>query len=1594
MSNSISNIDPIPLSNSDNQPFLIAGIGASAGGVQALQRLFENIPENTGIAYIVILHLSPNHNSQLASILQNVASIPVTEVTKSIKVEADRAYVVSPNSSLKMVDGYLEVNQIVTWEERRAPIDIFFRTLAESHTSHAAAIVLSGTGADGSMGLKRIKERGGIVLAQNPAEAQYTDMPRNAISTELVDCILNVADIPRKLIAYREKAGTTLLSFVTDEVNEDQQGALQEVLAQLHTHTGHDFTNYKRPTLLRRIERRMNVKSAQHFADYAQLLNKAPEETHALLKDLLISVTNFFRDAEMFRYLETEIIPKIVQGKDAESTIRIWIAGCATGEEAYSIAMIVLEQLGKLVNPPTLQLFATDIDTTALAQAREGFYTITDAADVSAERLSRFFTKEDGGYRVKPELRKLILFTNHNALKDPPFSQLDLVSCRNLLIYFNPIAQTRMMETFYFALKPGGYLFLGTSEGIDNSSNLYAPMSKEHLVFQSRQVAVRLFSLHETSQYSLRARSAPVSFPKEKTEPRESRRTMERMSFGDLHQRLLEQYAPPSAVVNEAFEVVHLSQSAGRFMQVPGGEPTSDITKLVRTELRLPLRTALYNVLHYRKNIELLKLTIPAENGTETINLIVKPVLRPDDAARGYLLILFETSAETEADNSIKIEAADVEKLSTQMEQELIDTKHELRISNEQFELQTEELKGSNEELQAMNEELRSVAEELETSKEELQSINEELVTVNQELKTKIDELSQSNNNFQNLIISLNIGTIFLDRNFRVKLFTPTVRELFSLIGTDIGRPLSDISSKIRYADLIVGAETVLNTLQTVEREVTVEDGQTYLMQTGPYRTAEHRISGVVIAFINITARKKAEEASRSSERSLRLAISAAKMYSWEYSLVTKQYFFSDNAPYILGVPPEKLPRTVEDAYRLVHPDDKAQIQQLFTSFAEEGKGFTVDFRSVKPNGELVWLGVQTTVARDASGKPEKLIGIAQDISDRHYTAEAVRLSEERYRAMFDQATACVSEVDPEGNLTLVNNTFCHTLGYTKEELLTKNVKEITHLDDQPLCSELMRRALELGDPSTVEKRLIKKDGTNVWITESIARLRNEEGKARSVVAVGIDITKRKQTEQALIDSESRYRIALEAGELATWDWNIRTNKVVWNPQHFRLFGINHENDVIEPEYFLSFIYPEDLSLVKREMMEVLGDRGIYEAEFRIRREDNNKLRWMSGYGRVTERDSNNKPLRVSGVMYDTTDRREAEDNLEATKNSLDTALEAAKMGVWNLDLAYGYMDRSPKHDQLLGYPFWQEEWTFEKAKQHLAEEDGAKFDEAHQRLLNEGVFELEARVNQSDGSQCWVYYYGRTFKEEDGKTERAAGVIFDITDRKTIEKQKDEFIGIASHELKTPVTSIKAYAEILQEMFEESNDEMSADLMHKLDKQVDRLGKLIKDLLDVTKVSEGQLHLATESLNLEKMIQNMVEEMQRTTRQHNITLNMSKLPEVNGDIERLSQVLSNLLSNAIKYSPEAKEVLVNARYEDGKVAISVQDFGIGMSKGTIEKLFARFFRSDNPSVRSYPGLGLGLFISMEIMKRHRGTITVESEQGKGSLFTMILPLA
>jgi two-component system CheB/CheR fusion protein len=982
-------------------PSLVVGIGASAGGIGALSSFFTHVPENAPIAYVVILHLSPDHDSKLAEVLQGSTSLPVSQVRGTTPLEARHIYVIPPNQSLKVVNGSFRLSPMTRFEERRAPVDIFFRTLANAYGARAAAVILSGTGANGSNGLKRVKEEGGLTIAQSPEEAEYGDMPSNAIATGLVDFVLSTSEMPDRIRRYYDRLPAGSLRGAPEFVVADDAGAMREIITLLRVRTAHDFSNYKPATVKRRVERRMTLHGLSTLADYARVMRDHPDEAVSLMKELLISVTNFFRDTHAFAALEQRIVTRLFHQKTELDHVRVWSAGCATGEEAYSLAILLTEQASTLVNPPRLQVFATDLDEQAIATAREGLYTGADLADVSPERVVRFFQRETTGYRVKRELREMVLFAQHNVIKDPPFSHLDLIACRNLLIYLNRAVQDRVIETFHFALRPGGYLFLGTAESPDGDSDLFVEIEKASHVYESRTVTSRLPLPVIDRPLPL----APTVFPR-LPEPRPS----ERIVPAELHLRLLEQFAAPSIIVTDEHTIIHMSEYAGRFLQLKGGEPTRDLLKLAHPDLRVDLRMALHMASQQRSPVEVAGVRFPGADGEVLIKIIVKPVLHDDQPPRGYFLVIFqEEGVAPPQDEAMRLTSPAQIETRRDLEDELVRVKAQLRLTIEHHETQAEEAKAANEELQAMNEELRSAAEELETSKEELQSVNEELTTVNQELKIKIEELGLTNDDFQNLINSTAIGAIFLDKTLRVKLSTPRAQEVFNLLPSDAGRKLTDITSNLLHVDLHADVAEVLEHLQVIEREVAARDGRWYFLRIVPYRTVDDRIDGAAITFLDITGRHQAERRVRAGEERLRLLIDSAI----DYAIFTmtndgKVDSWNLGAERMFGYTSEEI--IGKDAAILFTPEDRAEgvPQQELQRAAQTGRAEDERWH-MRRNGERFYASGVTT--RLGDGQALGFAKIARDLTGHRTTEMALQ---EARAELEDHVTQRTGELQAE----------------------------------------------------------------------------------------------------------------------------------------------------------------------------------------------------------------------------------------------------------------------------------------------------------------------------------------------------------------------------------------------------------------------------------------------------------------------------------------------------------------------------------------------------------------------------------------------------
>ncbi|MET0775217.1 MAG: CheR family methyltransferase [Pseudomonas mandelii] len=866
--------------------FPVVGIGASAGGLQAIKLFFENMPHDNGMAFVIILHLSPDHQSIADKIIQESTRMPVLQVTETVPIEKNHVYVISPAQRLTMNDGMLEVSSHDPHEARHASIDLFFRDLAEVHRERAFCLVLSGSGSDGAVGLSRIKEHGGITMAQAPEDAEFDGMPRAAIETGNVDLVLPVVEMPQKLLELWQNSQEISLPTADDpdlqtfaSVSERDaalaEQLLHDILIQLRTGTGHDFKHYKRATVLRRIERRMQVTAQPDLGAYYRFLQNNPEETKALLGDMLIGVTNFFRDREAFEALERDVLPQLVSAavsaQPEKEEIRVWSAGCSTGEEAYSLAMLLNDQLQLDASKASLQLFATDIDERAISIGRAGLYPQAIVTDVPPTRLRHYFVKEDDHYRIRKEIREKVLFAKHSLLSDPPFSQIDLIVCRNLLIYLDREVQREILQMFHFALRPGGFLFLGSSESADACHELFAPVDKRNRIFRAKTGTA------SSRRTPTMPRGGYVRSNISRETPQNA--VQRKLSFADIHQRALESAAPPSMIVDANADILHMSEGAGRFLRHVGGELSRNLLTLILPELRLEIRTTLFQVQQSGLVVKSRAVPISRENRRYKVDLVAQPY-RDEESDGEFVLVIFEESEVDPSEQAATTLLQTESQVLSNLERELQRTKLHLQDTIEQSEVSSEELKASNEEMQAINEELRSATEELETSKEELQSINEELLTVNYELKTKVEETDKINDYLTNLIASTDIATVFVDRSMRIKWFTPRATDIFSMLPVDTGRSLLDITHRLDYDDLARDAALVFESLNMIEREVSSTDKRWYIARLLPYRSSEDHIDGTVLTFIDITKRRAAEEELRLGEERMRLVAESTRDYA------------------------------------------------------------------------------------------------------------------------------------------------------------------------------------------------------------------------------------------------------------------------------------------------------------------------------------------------------------------------------------------------------------------------------------------------------------------------------------------------------------------------------------------------------------------------------------------------------------------------------------------------------------------------------------------------------------------------------------------
>ena len=1114
----------------------VVGIGASAGGLDALNELFGALPEKTGMAFVIVQHLDPDHDTLLPELLTNRTGMSVVLASEGMELLPDTVYIIPPGSTLTTVEGRLHTGSFEEPRGQRTPIDTFFRSLAQNHRENAIGIILSGNGSDGTLGIKEIKECGGMALAQDPASAQYQSMPLSAIQTGLMDFVLVPEDMPQKLQTY--DASKALLRPEQIDDKSDLIDSISTITAILRRVTGHDFRAYRRSTLARRILRRMNMLDVRDVAGYVALLQKDATEAESLFRDFLISVTHFFRDPEAFKVLATDVIPALVKENREMglSSIRVWVPGCATGEEAYSIGMLLLDYCERHDIRMEIKIFATDIDLDALEVARRGSYPEGIVAQVEAPLLDRYFTRQGTRYRVSKGLRDIVIFSLHNLVKDPPFSRLDLISCRNLLIYLQTEEQRRLMRVLHYALRRQGFLFLGSSENAAAHSGLFRVTSKKHRIFRQREGKIgppaHRHSTETTRPFYQSFTSPTAEQPEGSTQ---GRQIIERI--------ILREYSPTCVVVDEGRQILFSSGKTSDYLRIPEGNISTNVIDMARRGLRLDLRAALHEAFRSRRTVEKGPVMLEMANGeTHRITIVVRPI---DEIDQGEmtLLVLFNDLGPIQVEEGEESDRVDeTHPVVLHLEDELRSTREQLQTTIEELETTNEELKSSNEELLSMNEELQSSNEELQTSKEEIQSINEELYAVNAELNQKIEEVNQTNSDLQNLLQCTQIPTLFVNGRMEITRLTPEAGDLFRIIDGDVGRRIGDVRTKFGEVNIEGYITQVLETLTPYEKEVSVqEQGSSHIMRILPYRTVNNVIDGVVITFSNITFLRRAEAGERYLQAMFEYVPEGIMVVDAQ-SLTTQ--FISREGYRMLGREAEYYNEPLGEQYSpstVLKADGVTEydISELPIMRALKKGEIVSNEKMYFQSGEKL-IPLITTAAPVLDDQGKTIAGVVtwRDISDIEATQQELSRSSEDYRIIASELESLykympigLAVIDEDLCYVRINKYMAEVHGMSIDDHIGQPVFDLMP-EIRETVEPVLQRVFETGEPAIeldLTTPVLKGEqgsserNTSYW-SASYFRMPSAEGDHFYVVSIVRNVTQKREAEIALEESREELR--------------------------------------------------------------------------------------------------------------------------------------------------------------------------------------------------------------------------------------------------------------------------------------------------------------------------------------------------------------------------------------------------------------------------------------------------------------------------------------
>lgn len=1112
----------------------VVGIGASAGGLEAITKLFDHIPDDTGLAFIIVQHLSPDFESLMPELLSKHTGMEIITSRDKLKIEPNKIYLNERTKNLHIKEGRLYLLDKGPKSNLNLPIDILFHTLGEEYKENSIGVILSGTGSDGSRGIKTIKEEGGTILVQDPSLAQFDGMPNSAISTNNVDYIKSTKKLGKTLVkisSHSYKVDIYNNNSATSELDQ-----LKEIFAMINRQFRIDFSVYKKATIIRRIEKRLAINSMESLQDYVDFLKESSEELHELFYDCLISVTSFFRDKEAFEVLRKDILPGLISDNLESGMLRVWVSACSTGQEAYSIAMLIDDHIQSSKLDMDFKIFASDVDHHSLNRASEGIYPTSINSEIDERLLNKYFKHGVNDYEVTRNLRKKIVFTQHDILKDPPFIRMDLISCRNMLIYFNKDSQEKALRNIQFSLNPGGVLFLGPSESLGNLTKSFKPIHNKwnfyHNMVEGRFSATRPTPAAEITLPTVITKKNYYNDPQEDND---------RLNESTYHKILAKLFSPDCLIIDEEFNILYVKGDAGKKLQFTEGVFDSNLLNLVPNALVKFLRAPVLKLLDSHKEVFVENITTGDEDNPMVFDLTFTSV-NLDGSTR---LIVIEFSKDKESDEStIKISNIDSDQLVNDRIEQL---EYQLKTSQSELRDTVEELETSNEELQSSNEELMSANEELQSTNEELQSVNEELYTVNQEFQIKNKELTQLNDDISNLLDSTDIGTLFLDEQLKIRKFTPALNQLFNLNETDIGRPITSFASNFEESirkQMVKDAKTALSKLTTLETEVTDDDGNVFLRKVRPFVTLDKLIDGVVITFVDITSVKKIEEDLAWRTHELNRAQSISKIGSWYLNLETDELIWTDELYRMYGIDPQSTPPPYSEHKRLFSEESWKLLSASVDKAIATGTPYDLELEMILNDGSRGWMSAMGEPVRNKTGKIIGLRGVAQDISERKELFETIKY-EQQFSKRISESTSMgiyIYDINKGANVYM-NPHYTELLGYTMDEINAMTQEEfmsLFHPDDRDAVIEHMGTVISGEQQVPLEYRFKNKDGHWVWCysIDSPFEL-DEEGNVKSFIGVFLDISEKKKIEAELKEAKQKAESA-----------NIQKNSFLANMSH------------------------------------------------------------------------------------------------------------------------------------------------------------------------------------------------------------------------------------------------------------------------------------------------------------------------------------------------------------------------------------------------------------------------------------------------------------